>query len=149
MISGNTISNFPPNTTDESTGIYLDDETSNVLVTGNTVFGIGRYALIVHGGDHNTIRGNTFRIDSMFTLGLYQDDEGAGGTNYGMAGNVFTANDIYSSSQTTPSALWDFLDQSKAGITKPSDSGNTYHTPRANLPSLGPIVDTSPTVVAQ
>jgi parallel beta-helix repeat protein len=146
VIANNTITDFHPNDYEESAGIYLDDETSNVTVTGNVVQGVGQYALLVHGGDHNTIRGNTFHLDQMDKLGLYQDDEGAGLPNYGMAGNVFTGNTVDSPSSSGPASVWDFIDQSSAGIAKPIDEGNTYDTPLADLPELGPIVDSAPTV---
>jgi hypothetical protein len=143
QITNNVIGNYGNHAT-LGRGIYLDDQLSNVTVSGNIVYGTGEWALQIHGGDHHLFQNNVFDISEAPTLGLYQDD--SPGQNYGMAGNVFTCNIVWSS--TAPgSALWDYINQSGGSITLPDVHANVYwDTTGANLPNTGTIVDSSPTV---
>jgi parallel beta-helix repeat protein len=127
----------------EHVAIYLDDETSHVVVAGNIVYGTGTYGILIHGGDHNIVRNNIFDISQAVRLGLYQDDVGSGGDNYGMAGNQFLNNIIYSAS-VQPGQLWDFIDQSGQDVARLAVSNNIYYDPRLVLPNIGTIVDRSP-----
>jgi Ca-dependent carbohydrate-binding module xylan-binding/Right handed beta helix region len=86
-------------------GIYLDDNTSNVTVTGNVIApptegdvstgNLGATALEIHDGLNNQISGNIIDLgDSGRTLAAtwFQD----GGSLAGMSGNTFTGNVVIS-----------------------------------------------------
>ena len=121
-------------------GIYLDDDLSNATVRNNIVYGTGQWAFQVHGGDHNVLTNNIFDISGATKLGLYQD---TGAPTYGMAGNSFSCNIVYSSAPP-PSALWDKYGSEPVAL--PSVSDNLYWGTSGALPNTGPIIDTSPTV---
>ena len=116
VISHNVVGNYGP-TGNMTKAIYLDDEESNVTVQYNIVYGTGEWALQIDGGDHDVFQNNIFDITGATQLGLYQDD-GSAAPNYGMAGNVFSCNIVYSSS-APPSSLWQYtfmpIDTSQVG----------------------------------
>jgi hypothetical protein len=141
-IDNNVIANFGSRS-NEDVAIYLDDETSNVTVSENIVYGAGTYAVLIHGGDHNVFRNNIFDVSRVDKLGLYQDDVGSGGLNYGMAYNRFTRNVVYSSA-SLPKPLWDYIDQSRETIILPEVSTNIYYAPDPISPNEGAIVDSHP-----
>jgi parallel beta-helix repeat protein len=58
-ITGNTIQMAALPSLDNNVGIYLDDNTSGITATGNTVAGANT-GYIIHGGEGNTLTGNTF-----------------------------------------------------------------------------------------
>ena len=105
MISNNLIDGFNNPGKDGGKGIYLDDLSSNVTVTGNVVRGAGSFAVQIHGGDHITITGNIFDISKVDHLVLYQGQPvfWRGGTQ--MTSNVFTCNIVYSADHA-PAKLW-------------------------------------------
>ena len=107
--------------------IYLDDQTSNVFVFGNICRRCGSWALQIHGGDHNIIRGNIFDVSWGAKVGYYQSAGyyGHPSTNYGMQGNIFQQNIIYSSGGF-PSSLWTYLNQSSTPIAPLNNSSNVY-----------------------
>ena len=121
-------------------GIYLDDETSNVLVANNIVYGKGRWGFQIHGGDHNTFQNNIFDVSNLSAMGLYQDISGGSGANYGMAGNVFTCNIIYASSNFQRD-LWRVYG---SGIEMPSVTNNNYYGASGDNLNSGAIIDSSP-----
>ncbi len=141
LITHNVIGNYGP-VANQTKAIYLDDEESNVTVEDNIVYGTGQWALQIHGGDHNVVQNNVFDVSAATALGLYQYD-GATAPNYGMAGNVFTCNIVYSSS-APPASLWSYSVVS--GDAPPAVSKNLYWDPLGPLPNSGSVVDASPTV---
>ena len=140
-IANNIIGNYG-NQKNKSKAIYLDDGLSHATVMNNVVWGTGSYCVQFHGGDHDIITNNIFDITEVSKLGYYQD--GSPGKNYGMAGNCFANNIVYSLAKKTPSALWSFLNESPSPILKPIVRENTYWTPHATLPNIGSIVDSKP-----
>jgi hypothetical protein len=141
-IDNNVIANFGSRS-NEDVAIYLDDETSDVTVSANIVYGTGTYALLIHGGDHNVLRNNIFDVSHLDKLGLYQDDVGSGNLNYGMANNRFTRNVVYSST-SLPKPLWDYIDQSRETIILPEVSTNIYYAPDPISTNEGTVVDSHP-----
>ena len=144
LVTGNIVNGFGP-AANSTKAIYLDDEQSNVTVTRNTVFGSGTYGFQIHGGNDNSFINNIFDVTHMAKLGLYQDDVTSGFPNYGMNGNVFTKNIVYSSA-VPPATLWDYLNGSGGSIALPAVSQSIYYDPRYKLPNTGSVVDTNPLV---
>jgi parallel beta-helix repeat protein len=126
--------------------IYIDDNQSNVTITNNIVYGTGEYGVLLHGSDNVTIRNNIFHLNGVINpkgknqIGFYQSVR----ENYGMKGNVFTKNIIYSMSPS-PASLWNF-DPGRVSIAKPEVSNNLYFTTAGTLSNSGPIIDNSPLV---
>ncbi len=125
----------------KSKGIYLDDELSNARVLNNVIYGSGRWALQIHGGDHDVIANNVFDISGAPALALYEDD--TPGRNFGMSGNRFTCNIVYSTAPP-PALLWEFHAWKK--IQKPTVARNVYWDSRGYLPDSGAVVDAQPAI---
>ncbi len=142
VVSGNTVNGFGPQA-NSTKGIYLDDEQSNVMVARNTVFGSGTYAFQIHGGNGNTFVNNIFDLTALTKLALYQDDVTSGFPNYGMQGNVFTRNIVYSSA-VPPASLWDYLNGSGGAVALPAVSQDIYHDAHYTLPNAGAVIDAAP-----
>lgn len=114
-------------------GIYLDDETSNVIVSGNTVRNGGAWAIMVHGGDHNTFTNNI--LDLSFPGSLLGFFQVSPIKDYGMVGNVFTKNLVYSS-DGFPSSLYQIY--VSPGDASLAASGNLYFSATgASVPNNG------------
>jgi hypothetical protein len=144
VITNNQITNYGAGRP-ETVGIYLDDETSNVVVQNNKISGDGAFALLIHGGNNVNVMGNFFDLTSAKWLGLYQDDVHVGGINYGMGNNVFKNNVIYVQCPAVgPPSLWDYINQSGGTIALPYDSGNSYYYGIALSSNSGTIVDNYP-----
>lgn len=132
--------------------LYLDDEQSYVTVTNNIFCGQAHWAFQIHGGDHVVMSNNIFDISDQkwpndYLMGLYQDDVGAGFTNFGMAGNSFTKNIVYNAAASTykQGSMWQYQDSTNGGIAKPSVSNNIYYWPSGTLPAgSGAITDSNP-----
>jgi len=124
--------------------IYLDDETSKVLISNNVLTGSASSALQLHGSDHVAVTNNIIDLTGMSYIGLYQDDASSGFINYGMAGNTFQTNIVYSGGAFASSALWAFNNGSGDAIATPATSRNLYYSTGPALPSGGTIVDSSP-----
>jgi len=122
--------------------IYLDDDMSNVLVSGNICRNCGQYGLQIHAGDHNTVVNNIFDLTGGALLGFYQDLLQYG--NYGMTGNVFRQNIVYFAN-SAPNPLWQWgQDPSDTLMTKPTDTTNLYYSSSgASIPNSGQIIDTN------
>jgi hypothetical protein len=122
-------------------GIYLDDQTSNVLVSGNSCRLCGQQAIQIHGGDHNTFVNNVFDLSSGAKIGLYQDDPEFG--TYGMGSNVFQRNILYFANGAA-NPLWDNV-MSAGGSSSPLVSNNLYYSAAgASIPNGGAITDSQP-----
>ena len=129
--------------TDQTKGIYLDDQTSNVLVSGNVLWGTaGEWGIQFHGGDHNTVQNNVLSLASGERAVLYQDDPSFG--EYGMTANDFQNNIVYYAG-TAPSSLWQWA-QSGSSMAPPTDTTNLYYSPMGPVPNSGPVLDTNPFV---
>lgn len=105
-----------------SVGIYLDDNTNHVLVSGNQVWGTGHQCLLIHGGGFNTIQNNVFDITNCDYLALNQ----ASGLKetYNMQGNVFK-NNIICSTAANPTHMWETL-TSTLPYANPTVQNNLY-----------------------
>ncbi len=151
-ITNNVVGNHG-SATNQGVGIYLDDEMSNATVKSNLVYGTGNWDFLIHGGDHNTFTNNIFDISKVPSLGMYEDithtTSATPLTNFGMAGNTFQCNIVYSSS-APPAALWEYGNDGLAlkgwVIAKPAVSSNIYWGTNGSLPNTGAIVDSSPAV---
>ncbi len=142
-VDHNVVGDFGTATT-EGRGLYLDDNTSNITLRNNIVYGAGDWALHYHGGAHNLFENNIFDISNLQRkLAVYSDTKD--NSPEVMVGNVFRCNVVYSSA-APPSALWDFWDAQQLNLVKPSVSDNVYFGTKGNLPNAPPIVDTNPTV---
>ena len=135
QITNNVVDGYggPNGVANQVKGIYLDDETSNVLVSGNVVRNGGAWALMIHGGDHNTFTNNIWDLSFPGSLlGFYQ---GSPIHDYGMAANVFTKNLIYSSSAYPSSLYLIYLYQGDALV---ASSNNLYYSAAgAGMPNTG------------
>jgi parallel beta-helix repeat protein len=126
-------------------GIYLDDEQSNVTITGNILQG-GWAQIQIHGGDHNTVQNNIFDLSpvsgSYPQMMFYQQDTTP---DYGMGGNVFTQNIVYTSGSANGIVLWN--NQKTGNDANPAVSNNVYYAAGGGTwanPSGG-VTDTKPT----
>ena len=151
--TGNVVSNNyidgNGSTTQSTKAVYLDDDASNVTISGNYCRNCGQYAVQYHGGDHLVVTDNVFDLSSGAKVGLYQDDLDPAGNlpNYGMSGNTFSHNTVYFSGGG-PATLWDFDDNyggRNVAIALPEVSANLYFSASgAAIPNGGVIVDSSP-----
>jgi len=123
---------------DQTKGIYLDDGTSNVQITGNLLYGTaGEWGMQFHGGSNDVVQNNVFALQSGEKLALYQSV--SGGTS--MTGNDFQNNIVYYQGQP-PDPLWQV---SGSGITMPRDTTNLYYAANgAQVPNDGSITDSNP-----
>jgi hypothetical protein len=79
-------------------GVYLDDGTSNVTVTGNVIGGIASACFHLHGGDNNSIKNNICDLanSDYQSIAVYQQSK----AQHEMAGNSFTNNIVVSGSRS-------------------------------------------------
>jgi len=91
VIADNAIHNYGPRNW-ETKAIYLDDGASESVITGNRISGVGTYAIQVHGGTGNKIRGNVIDVDPGQPALFYQTWQRSGPS--AMAGNEFTNNRV-------------------------------------------------------
>jgi len=78
-------------------GIYLDDGTSNCIVTDNIVMD-AHTGMQIHGGRHNLVENNLF-IDTLSAVMFFNDPanrRGSGWTKQMLRGNRFTRNLLFS-----------------------------------------------------
>lgn len=113
-------------------GIYLDDETSGVEVTGNFIKDSSRAAIFIHGGDNNIIRNNVGIIGRSIWKGLGHEDGRDkfvrlewGTTQRVPSNTVIERNIIYSKTASWPKYL-DFF----TGGTYTSDYNLLYQVPK-------------------
>ena len=93
---------------------------------------------MINGGDHVTFSNNIFDISLSTSLAQYSN---LAVSSYAMTQNTFACNIVYSSA-ASPISLW-----AKGGVeTGPAVSHNLYWKTTGNLPNLGAIIDTAPTV---
>ena len=119
-------------------GIYLDDETSNVIVSGNLFRNSVSLGWLVHGGDHNLFANNVWDLSNgPSQWGLYQS---SAGTHYGMASNVFAYNLVYFSG-SAPSPL-DQVSLFGPDVTGVAGNNLYYSATGATIPNTT-IVDSS------
>lgn len=120
---------------------YIDDEMSNVIVSGNVCSMCGRFAFQIHGGDHVSVINNVFDLNSAGTLlGLYQSVE-ARLPAYGMQNNLIQGNQIYLGS-SMPMSLYQVNLTGMDAL--PTSKGNRYCALAGGpVPNTG-IVDTNP-----
>jgi hypothetical protein len=143
IVSNNIIANFG-GINALSKAIYLDDETSNVLVSQNIIYGQGQYGFQIHGGNNDVFSWNIFDISEAQKLALYQDDASSGFPNYGMANNAFQNNIVYSAA-AAPASLWDYL--ASVPVAAPAVASNIYHATNGQNLNVGPITDRSPLLI--
>lgn len=138
LVNGNGGTSYLTNWTK---AFYLDDLTSNVLVSGNICRNCGEYAWQIHAGDHNTIVNNIFDLSSNGTLaGLYQNNTSL--TDHGMLGNLVERNLLYFGN-AVPGSLY----QVGIGSTDalPMDANELYYSAlNASIPNGKTILDLSP-----
>lgn len=124
---------------DHTIGIYLDDSTSGVAVTGNILRNIGTHGVQIHGGDNNIVRENVFDLGSgTASAVLFQSAPADTNPTNTMLNNVVTRNIFYSSSLTPH--LFDHIDGHRPVI-----SNNLYfNTTGAAMQTAPPALDTAP-----
>lgn len=124
-------------------GIYLDDNASNISVTGNIVTGNATYGVQYHSGHNNHLTGNIFDLGTSGSeyLALYQNQSAAGS----MTGNTFTNNIViggFSGSGTTGDIFYSGYGNSFA---YPTVRDNVYwNYSGGSIPTSGDISDTNP-----
>lgn len=76
-----------------SRGIYIDDGTSNVQVTGNIVSGIMLYENQLHGGSNDSWTGNIIDLENntVAPIQFYQNDDTSSMTNNTFSNNIIVA----------------------------------------------------------
>ncbi len=79
-------------------GIYLDDNLSNVEVSGNVIGGEGGKPVHIHGGRNNTVTGNIFDNQNKLTEVI---SYGKSSSTNAMSGNVISNNIILSRVNST------------------------------------------------
>lgn len=123
--------------------IYLDDETSNVTVTGNICQRCGTSALQIHGGDHITVQNNIFDLSQIGSeMVFYQ--QAFGNPDYGMCCNIFANNLVYTSGSANGIVTW--ANQRTGNDANPSVFNNLYYAAGGGTwqnPSQG-VNDSSP-----
>jgi Ca-dependent carbohydrate-binding module xylan-binding/Protein of unknown function (DUF1565) len=85
-------------------GIYLDDNASNVTITGNTIAPLtitaeslnNSSAIFIHNGADNTITGNIIDLGSSGEVAAVNWGEDGGNLGQGMSGSTFTNNIVLS-----------------------------------------------------
>lgn len=84
-------------------GVYLDDGTSNVAVTGNVIGGIASSCFHLHGGDNNSITNNICDLanSEYQSIAIYQQSK----AQHEMSGNSFTNNIVISASKSGSSGF--------------------------------------------
>lgn len=137
-----------------SKSIYLDDLTSNVVVSGNLCRGgSGEYAIHIHGGDHNLIENNIFDLENGSLLGFYQGilrphalrGTPAIGARPGpsMTANTFTRNIVYSQ-RVFAGPLWS-VNRNDPGAVMLRNIGNLYYSAGDSAAAnSGPAADVRP-----
>jgi hypothetical protein len=93
-------------------GIYLDDRTSDVAVSGNVVTGVTSSCFLIHGGQDNVLTGNLCDLGTSGTEAIifYQNDSSTQMTGNVFQGNVVVADSSaggggYRGSKTPPNPL--------------------------------------------
>jgi hypothetical protein len=141
IIKNNIIGNHG-SASNQSKAIYMDDQLSYTTVQDNIVYGSWSFAIQYHGGDHNVVRNNIFDISASKMLGLYQYD-GPTAKHFGMSGNTFTCNIVYSS-VVRPGELWEnSLTQLDTPLT---NYNNLYWSKNGKLVNTKDPIDALPTV---
>ena len=147
IISNNEVANYGNTTTGiGARAIYLDDESSNVVIHDNVITGNGAWGLQIHGGNDVSVYNNVFDITlATQGIGVYQDDVSSGWPNYGMQNNVFYNNTIYMDCNTVRSLVpWYYADATNGGIAMLSDYSNTYYNLSSSIVNSGHVIDSSP-----
>jgi len=143
QITNNLVFGNDTNSAAITKGIYLDNLTSNVMVSGNICNKCGTWAVFLHCGDHNTITNNIFDVSTLATgsiTAMIAAQDGAGCTSSnGMAGNSFTNNIVYTSGNFP--ALWWVSNQ--GGDSLPTDNTNDYFSATGAAMSNTAVVDTN------
>ncbi len=139
VISGNFIDGTGAGGDAHTIGIYLDDSTSDVLVTSNIIRRIGSHGAQVHGGDDNTITNNIFDLgSSSATAVLFQSAPADTHPTNTMLNNRVVGNIILSSSKTP-----EWYSHLEGG--NPIISCNLYYgEASAAIPSVPAVLDRSP-----
>lgn len=107
----------------QAVGIYLDDFTSNVKVSGNAVSG-AEVGIYVHNGSHNLIQGNKVRGASHASF-LASDDAVLDVTSEIMRGNVVKEN-VFVSRRAVALQNWDTSTAGSAGSLLMYNVPHTY-----------------------
>ena len=124
--------------------IYLDDEISNVTITGNICSACGSVAVQIHGGDHVTLQNNIFDVSNGLGSGVIFYQQAYQETDYGMASNTFTGNIVYTSGSASGITMWQ--NQKTGGDANPAVWNNLYYAAGGGAwqnPSQG-VNDSSP-----
>lgn len=127
-------------------GLYLDDNTSGVNLTGNIVQGVQSDAVELHGGYNVHFTGNIFDLgNATRTAALIQQPEPdrPAFIQPGLSNDSFTGN-IIVSQQSNPAYTWVYFDPDPVHV---NISGNLYwdpNTPGGSLPTVQPVADSAP-----
>ncbi len=125
---------------DHSIGIYLDDSTSGVEVTGNILRNLGTHAVQVHGGDGVVVRNNVLDLGAgSASAVLFQSAPLDTAPSNTMLGNVVSGNIVLS--QLASPVIYESIE---GGM--PIVRGNLYHSTagRMVLKADAAVVDSQP-----
>ena len=122
-----------------SVGLYLDDSTNGVSVTGNIVRNPGSDALQIHGGSNNRVIGNIFDLGTGTASAiLFQAAPADTHPDNLQTGNLVRGNIIASARETGKIFVW--LDGGR-----PEIAGNLYHDALGGaMPLPAQAADTDP-----
>jgi hypothetical protein len=126
--------------------IYLDDNASNVVVTGNVVTGLSSFAFQFHSGSNNQASHNIIDLGGSGNQFLieYQNQGPAGG----MTGNTFTNNIVVAKFGGSGSTGDVFYSGDGNAFTNLLVQNNIYwNYSSGSIPISGGIMDSSPVVV--
>jgi hypothetical protein len=127
---------------DHSIGIYLDDSTSGVQVTGNILRGPGTHGVQVHGGDDIGIRNNIFDLgQGRSSAVLFQSAPADTNPTNTMRNIVVSGNIVLSGGER--GVVYDHIDGGAPTVT-----GNLYYSQGGTLLMTGDAVADSHPVFA-
>jgi Right handed beta helix region len=128
--------------TNLGSGIYLDDCTSNVTVSGNVVTGNnGGNTMIIHGGNSDTFTGNLIDLSTRGQKALaLQTSSGSGCSAGTMSGNAFKDNILVSGGGGGGYSVL-----SGSPVNAPTITNNAYHNYAGSaISSTGSYSDANP-----
>jgi hypothetical protein len=142
-ITNNVIYDNAVGSNTQTKAFYLDDNISNVVVSGNVCNKCGQWAVQYHCGASNLVVDNIFDLSSIGPdAGFFYHAASPCAPSNNMAGNRFQHNIIWSSTAYPPT-LWQ-VGGVTGSIQLPADSDNLYWSGNSSSIPNANVVDTTP-----